>query len=87
MNYVYILKSSIDHKNYIGSTNDLRRRFSEHQKGLVQSTKSRRPFKLIYYEAYESLDLARKREHSLKLKGKAYAQLYKRLNHNHENSQ
>lgn len=79
MNYVYILKSLKDQKHYIGSTSDLKRRFREHQNGQVISTKPRRPFKLVYYEAYESLLLARKRERSLKLKGNAYAQLLKRI--------
>ena len=79
MNYVYILKSLKDQKYYIGSTPDLKRRFMEHQNGLVISTKPRRPFKLVYYEAYESLLVARKRERALKLKGNAYAQLLKRI--------
>ncbi len=79
MNYVYILKSLKGQKHYIGSTSDLKRRFREHQNGQVISTKSRRPFKLVYYEAYESLLCARKRERSLKLKGNTYAQLLKRI--------
>ncbi|MFH0852223.1 MAG: GIY-YIG nuclease family protein, partial [bacterium] len=39
MFYVYILKSSKDKKLYIGSTNDLKRRFSQHNNGDEQSTK------------------------------------------------
>jgi putative endonuclease len=31
---------------------NLRRRFGEHQRGESQSTKGRRPWNLIYYEAY-----------------------------------
>jgi len=38
-------------KNYIGFTKDLKLRFEKHNKGLVESTKDRNPFKLIYYEA------------------------------------
>jgi putative endonuclease len=41
MYYVYILKSVEDGKLYIGSTNDLRRRLSEHNNQEVQSTKNR----------------------------------------------
>jgi len=38
---------------YIGSTNDLRRRFKEYNDGKVYSTKARRPFEIVYYEAYK----------------------------------
>jgi putative endonuclease len=79
MFYLYILKSKKDNKCYIGSTNDLKRRFTEHNKGLVQSTKSRIPFELIYYEAYKSENDARSREQNLKLKSRAYEQLKKRI--------
>lgn len=79
MYYVYILKSKKDGKLYIGSTNDLRRRFSEHNRGLVASTKARAPFELRYYEAFFSESDARKREHSLKKDGNALAQLKRRI--------
>ena len=49
--YVYILRSDFDNKFYTGYTKDLKLRFEQHQKGKVDSTKHRRPFKLIYYEA------------------------------------
>ena len=49
--YVYVLRSLKDGNNYVGYTNDLRRRFAEHEAGNVLSTAARRPFKLIYYEA------------------------------------
>ena len=52
MFYVYILQSELDTGLYIGFSNDLRRRFSEHQGGESRSTRSRRPWSLIYYEAY-----------------------------------
>ena len=62
MFYVYILRSKRDHDLYLGSTNDLRRRFEEHNKGKVYSTKLRTPFELIYYEAYKAEKDARERE-------------------------
>ena len=52
MYYTYVLISKGDGRLYIGSTSNLKRRFEEHNKGLNKSTKNRRPFKLIYYEAY-----------------------------------
>ena len=66
MYYVYLIRSKKDSKWYIGYTNDLKRRFSEHSKGLNFATKHRVPFELIYYE--ESLDKAdaRAREKYLK---------------------
>ena len=36
---------------YTGYTNDLRKRFKEHNSNMVTSTKNKSPFELIYYEA------------------------------------
>jgi len=79
MYYVYILKSKKDNKLYTGSTNDLRRRFKEHNTGKVKSTKYRVPFELIYYEAYKAEKDARDREHNLKLRANALSQLKRRI--------
>jgi len=79
MFYVYVLKSSKDTNLYYGSTNDLRRRLTEHNLGKVRSTKTRGPFELRYYEAYFNEVDARSREWSLKKDGKALAQLRRRL--------
>ena len=79
MFYLYVLKSKKDGQSYIGSTTDLKRRFSEHQTGKVVSTKNRAPFELIHYESYKIEKDARLREASLKLKSRAYAQLCKKL--------
>ncbi len=79
MFYLYILKSTKDDNLYIGSTNDLRRRLSEHSNGKVRSTKSRVPFELRYYESFFKEIDARKREFSLKKDGKALGQLKRRI--------
>ena len=47
--YVYILRSAIDNKLYIGSTDNISRRLSEHNSGKVDSTKNRIPLKLEAY--------------------------------------
>ena len=78
MFYVYLLKSRKDNNFYTGSTNDLKRRFMEHNFGKVFSTKLRIPFDLVYYEAYKDESDARRREQALKLRGQAMAQLRKR---------
>ena len=78
MYYVYMIKSKKDDNLYIGSTNDLKRRPLEHNRGLNFSTKFRRPFELIYYEAYKSEEDARIREHNLKLRANALGQLKRR---------
>ncbi len=79
MFYVYILKSKKDGKLYIGYTNDLKRRVEEHNSGKNISTKSRRPFELVYYEAYKSDDDAKHREDMLKLFGHALGGLKRRI--------
>ena len=64
--YTYILKSKKDGKLYTGSTNDLRKRLSQHNKGESTYTKGRGPFELIYYEACLLENKARSRELFLK---------------------
>ena len=66
MFYVYVLRSMKDLKFYTGFTKHLKLRFNEHKKGHVDSTKDRRPLKLIYYEACLNENDARKREKYLK---------------------
>jgi len=62
MYYIYILKSKKDLKLYIGFTKNLKNRFKEHSKGKVKSTKNRRPFILVYYEAFLSKEDAIEKE-------------------------
>ncbi len=73
MQYVYVLKSKKDNKNYVGYTKNLKLRFEQHNKGLVLSTKNRIPLSLIYYEACLNQQDATKREKYLKtIYGKRY---------------
>ncbi len=66
MFYTYILQSKKDGKLYTGSTKNLKLRFEQHTNGKVESTKYRRPLKLIYYEASIKEDDSRRREKVLK---------------------
>jgi len=73
MYYVYVLKSLKDRKLYVGHTNDLIERIKQHNQGSEKSTKSRKPFRLLYYEAGNILEDAIRREKSLKTGfGRAY---------------
>ena len=66
MYYAYVLQSEKDMDFYVGFTKDLKLRFDQHDKGIVESTKDRRPLKLIYYEACLDQRDATKREKYLK---------------------
>ena len=66
MYYLYILQSLKDENFYTGTTSDLRRRVKEHNAGKNFSTAPRRPFKLIYYEAYLLKEDVETREKYLK---------------------
>ena len=62
----YLLQNKKNKRRYTGCTNDLRKRFRNHNDGLVPSTKGRGPFDLIYYEACLSKNDAFAREKYLK---------------------
>ena len=62
MFYTYILQNSKQNRLYIGSSADLRSRLTEHNSGRVSSTKAYRPWRIIYYEAHLTKELARKTE-------------------------
>lgn len=51
--YVYFLQLS-NNDIYVGSTNDLKRRFSSHQAGSVKSTRAYLPATLKSYVAVET---------------------------------
>jgi len=64
--YTYILISKKTGDFYTGATANLRERVTEYSKGLVPSTKYRRPLELIYFEACLNKDDAFRRERYLK---------------------
>ncbi|PCI19724.1 excinuclease ABC subunit C [Candidatus Wolfebacteria bacterium] len=71
--YIYVLQSLRDKKLYIGYTKDLKSRFENHNKGMVGSTKDRRPLELIYSEVCLNKNDALHREKYLKTyKGKLF---------------
>jgi len=62
MFYTYILQSLKDGQFYAGFTENLKLRFEHHSKGRIESTRQRRPLKLIYYETCLRIDDAIRRE-------------------------
>ena len=72
MYYVYIIKKCNDSEIYIGFTNNLKRRFKEHNRSRVKWT-------LVYYEAYKARKDALLREKRLKYFGNALGQLKRRI--------
>ena len=81
MHYVYVLRSTRMGTSYIGCTSDLRARVLSHQNGESLATKGKRPWELLYYEAYRHRADAYERERRLKQFGGAYRQLKRRLTH------
>lgn len=72
MYYLYILRNDKTGRIYIGYTEDLKSRLSEHKKESDN-------IELVYYEAYKDEKQARLREKRLKLYGSAWQGLKKRL--------
>ena len=73
MYYIYVIQSEKDELFYTGFTRDIQKRLHEHNTGKVASTKNRRPFRLIYFEACLNEQDAIAREKYLKTgMGKRY---------------
>ena len=60
--YVYALASQNCDWIYVGMSNDVIRRFHEHQRGFEKTTRPYKPFVLIYTEVCEDRSSARLRE-------------------------
>lgn len=80
MYYVYVLRSVVNGDVYVGFTDNLRRRYKEHNDGKSSFTKGYRPWILIYYEAFRSKNDATQREKELK-QHKAKSFLMEHLHH------
>ncbi len=64
--YVYLLRSEMSNNWYVGFTNDLRKRLTEHNNGLNRSIAHGKPWVFEYYEAHRNETDARRRENYLK---------------------
>ncbi|MDX9920200.1 MAG: GIY-YIG nuclease family protein [Paludibacter sp.] len=65
--YVYILTTKLNTVLYTGITNDIKRRLFEHKTGANDGfSKKYHVHKLVYFEVFDSVDLAIAREKQIK---------------------
>ena len=65
--YVYILTNRVGGTLYIGVTNDLVRRVTEHRLKIAESfTKRHNVSRLVYFESFDDIRDAIQREHNIK---------------------
>lgn len=62
MYYVYAIKSMSRNYIYVGITNNIKRRLSDHNRGYNRTTNPYRPFELIYSEEFNTRQEAREKE-------------------------
>ncbi len=79
MYHVYIIKSLVSGKHYIGSTSNLGSRIIKHNSGGNRSTKSGRPWQLVHTEMFANKSDAWFRERQIKSYkgGEAFKKLVK----------
>lgn len=66
MYYTYVIESQKNKDLYKGFCGDLKKRLAAHNDGSNKSTTNDRPWKLIYYEAFQNKEDAIERERFLK---------------------
>ncbi|KKS89141.1 MAG: Excinuclease ABC subunit C [Parcubacteria group bacterium GW2011_GWF2_43_11] len=63
---LYVLKSKMVEKSYVGVTNNIDRRLKEHNSGKHFYTKRHKPWEVIHIEEFDNFEKAREREKFLK---------------------
>ncbi|MCI0449380.1 MAG: GIY-YIG nuclease family protein [Chlorobi bacterium] len=77
---VYCLYSNSNKGLYIGHTDNLERRFSQHNSGKVLSTKAYKPYKLLHKEEFDTKQEAIVREKELKgSSGRRFLKKFKKI--------
>ncbi|WP_278034089.1 GIY-YIG nuclease family protein [Flavobacterium nitratireducens] len=64
--FVYVLESEVDGRLYKGHTSDIDKRIIEHNSGKTKSTKGYKPWRLVYFEEFDTREEAVLREKYLK---------------------
>ncbi|MDO8594835.1 MAG: GIY-YIG nuclease family protein [bacterium] len=77
--FLYILRSELYPRHYVGISDDPEKRLQRHNKGDVRSTKAYRPWKIICTEKFKNRSEATKRESFLKRTAKARVELFQSL--------
>lgn len=71
--FLYILQSEKNGKYYIGTAGNIENRLDQHNRGAGKSTRSGKPWRLIYKEEFDTRQEAVKREKRIKdQKSRAY---------------
>ena len=71
--YIYILYSETRDRYYIGSSEDIQQRLQRHNQGATKSTKSGRPWIIVYSEEFNNKTDSLKRENQIKkMKSRIY---------------
>ncbi len=79
MYYVYILQSTLTDRRHVGSTHDMQLRLAHHNDGWSRSTKSGRPWRIVYTEEHPDRSSAIRREFEIKRrKSRRYRPLRKK---------
>jgi putative endonuclease len=63
---VYILERCKNGEYYIGSAKDVDLRLKQHNAGYVKATKNKRPYKIVFFQEFETEEIAEKIEKKLK---------------------
>ncbi len=63
---VYVLKSRLHGRLYVGQTNSIQRRILQHNAGRVQATRYQGPYEVVHLEEYATRWEAMNREAFLK---------------------
>ena len=64
--YVYLLRSRKDGTFYVGWTTDVLRRLVEHNQGLSEFTRRKKPWQVVGFATYPSAEEAKVRERMLR---------------------
>ncbi|MEK7107513.1 MAG: GIY-YIG nuclease family protein [Patescibacteria group bacterium] len=78
MHFVYILQSQQDASLYVGSTDNVKKRFAEHNYGKSKYSSTKRPYTLRWFCAFPTKSMALKFEKYLK-QGSGFAFARKHL--------
>ena len=65
---MYILQRNTSGRYYIGHTDEMSRRLTEHNSGMAKYTRREKPWKVIYVENYATRSAAMRRELEIKRK-------------------